>query len=168
MNAYQSIQGWLTDAEARELQRLAAGKHALEIGSWKGRSAIAMAATAESVTCVDYFYGDKYTGTANTLPEFWVNIAPHRDKIKTVIIGNLFHVLAWLPREWGFAYFDANHDYEPTAAALQFLEHLPAVAVHDYDPAMIYEGTRRAVAESMSRTGAKLHVIDRLAVLTRD
>ena len=63
-----AIEGWLYEHEADLLQRKARGLHVLEIGTYAGKSAIAMAHTAASVMCVDNWCGpldDKGNGNRN-------------------------------------------------------------------------------------------------------
>jgi len=55
---YQQVKdGHVTFEECQMLQDHARGKMCLEIGSWFGRSTIAMAETAEKVYAVDTFKG---------------------------------------------------------------------------------------------------------------
>ena len=72
---HADVQGFFSDAEGRHYASLCRGKRVLEIGSWKGRSAIfACYGGASLVVCVDTWSGDKYTGRGTFWPEFDANI----------------------------------------------------------------------------------------------
>jgi hypothetical protein len=49
--------GWLTEPEAKELQRVCAGAVVLELGAYKGRSTVAIAQVAKHVVSVDRHQG---------------------------------------------------------------------------------------------------------------
>ena len=54
--AARDVEGWLTEAQARRLYAAAAGEDALrvvEIGSFRGRSAIVLAGAGADVVCID-------------------------------------------------------------------------------------------------------------------
>lgn len=72
---WRLIPGWLTEVEGYALASLASGKTVVELGSWKGRSTVAMAHTAKHVHACDGFLGDADTGPAATLAEFAENTA---------------------------------------------------------------------------------------------
>jgi predicted O-methyltransferase YrrM len=55
----ESIAGWMTGKELRWLAEKAAGKRVIEVGSFKGRSASAIAAVAEQLWCID-LWADRY------------------------------------------------------------------------------------------------------------
>jgi predicted O-methyltransferase YrrM len=132
------LPGWLSEREAELLQRSAAGRVAIEIGSWKGRSAVHLAAVAKRLFCVDHFRGDGYTGHGWFLPEFLANIKRFGvDGRIVTVVGQFADALPLLSLDhFTFAFYDADHDYEPTFSALSALaERLPPdalLAVHDY------------------------------------
>jgi hypothetical protein len=94
------IRGWLTNKEQAELQRIAEGKTVLEIGSYCGKSTVAMAKTARHVIAIDPFVGvppgsrADCTGKTgdNDTPEslrneFFANLEYHgvRDKVTPIV-----------------------------------------------------------------------------------
>lgn len=174
MNArqrYKEVDGWLTDAEAAELQRLAENQVVLEIGTWKGRSTIAMAATARRVIAIDHFYGDGYAGKAFTLPEAVQNIHDKgvRDKVN-LCCGSYVDILPHLNMtKFGLVLYDADHTYDATITALRLIvpKVLPGtpVAVHDYEPAA-YPQVVKACQEIISECKGSVTIVDRLGILT--
>lgn len=84
---WTDIDGWLTQSEGNALAALAAGKLVLELGSYKGRSTVAMAQTATHVVSIDCHKGDDSTGSADTLAEFLANLEACgiRDKVVPIV-----------------------------------------------------------------------------------
>lgn len=64
-DAFLSVPGHLYEAEGYLLQRLMEGKTVLELGTHHGRSAVAMAATAQNVWTIDNYQGDSMIGAPN-------------------------------------------------------------------------------------------------------
>jgi len=164
-----SVGGWLSPAEGAHLQQLARGLDVLEIGVWKGRSTACLAETARHVVSIDHFRGDEFTGPANTMRGAWETICRLELRGRVTLIATDFRkALELLPLErFGFAYYDADHTYEATAAALRLLAGIPRIAVHDYDAAPNRAGVVQAVDQFASQTGRPLLVTGRLAVLGR-
>lgn len=166
-------QGWLSDPEATELQRLAAGLTVLEIGVWKGRSTVALAAVAAHVISVDWFRGDAFTGQANTLPEAWQNLIDHHvlDRVQ-LCVGDFRTVIPQLRlNNVGLVFYDADHTYAATQSAFAALfaagltSRVP-IAVHDYEPdSAVWDGVVCAVQDHCTAHGKRLRVVDRLAVI---
>lgn len=71
---WTEVDGWLTVQEGAALRVLATGKRVLELGTYKGRSAICMAEVAEIVTTVDHHKGDRNTGPGDSFREFADNV----------------------------------------------------------------------------------------------
>ncbi|OWK38123.1 class I SAM-dependent methyltransferase [Fimbriiglobus ruber] len=166
---HDELQGWLSDAEAAELVRQTRGKTVLEVGTWKGRSAVVMALNgAARVVCVDHFRGDAYAGAADTLADWrrQVEVFGVRDRVH-VLVGDFRAVLPLLAlAAFEVIYYDADHEYEPTRDALRLaLAAAPGavMCVHDY--AAGYPQVIRAVDEAAAGTGRRVRVIDTLAVL---
>lgn len=153
LTAYQSIQGWCDDIEAEALQELARDKLVLEIGSWNGRSAIAMAATAERVIAIDHFYGDDFAGPGNPGTRCWQHIVSteSRERVSLVCADwRSFIGLLDIGR-FGMVYYDADHTYEATR---EFIDRIAKrisvpVAIHDYDNNPNHAGVKKAVDESL-------------------
>jgi predicted O-methyltransferase YrrM len=92
------IEGWLSEAQGRTLMRLAAavrGRGAIvEIGSWKGRSTVWLAAGAklasQRVYAVDRHTGSREDPSATTLHEFLDNIsrAGVADRIEPLVMSS--------------------------------------------------------------------------------
>ncbi len=127
-----------------------------EIGSWAGRSAMAMAAAGATVHCIDHWKGNKYDcGTQGVDPEtayqtFLRNteryrkegkIIPHRDESVSASV----HFLA-AGKDFDIVYIDAEHSYESVRQDIMvwrpMAKHM--IAGHDYD---VFPGVNRAVNE---------------------
>lgn len=121
-------QGWLDKDEATLLLAFAALTHGdiLEVGSYAGRSAIALAHLGRTVHCVDDFSEDEPDGSVER--HFYENTAPFPN-----IILHRMRVEVWAPRPVGFAYLDGDHTYEGTKHQIEkALACGPAcVAMHD-------------------------------------
>ena len=151
---YKTAKGWLTDDEASELRLLATGKVVLEIGSWLGRSTLAMAETATKVFSIDHHRGDDGTTgffrdklrqepVADTLPEFRTNTSVFRNIVPLVgDTGDLAAVLAD-----GFAdvvFVDGAHDAESVERdvrlAKRCLKDGGVLAMHDWGAPGVKQG----------------------------
>ncbi len=127
--------GWLTAEEALELASLAAGKVVLEIGTYCGKSALAMAKAARKVYCLDHFRGDSRVDGAGSRDEAFRNFDGHWDKI-VVLAGSQEDVLPRLDLSgFDMVFYDADHSFESTVAGVDLLERLPSgatVVFHNY------------------------------------
>lgn len=177
---YIGIQGWLTDREATALQLISQDKNVLEIGVWKAKSTLAIAATAKSVIAVDHFKGDDFTGKAFTLPEAIENIRKYdsQNKISLLIQDyRKLHRLRLSLSNSEVVYYDADHTPESVRDFLNLVDGTFAItktiiAFHDYETSSVYaEGVKvfqdwfnfwkeRGVYNSWS-----LVVVDRLAIV---
>ena len=129
--------GRLSDDEALELRRLATGKLVLELGSWKGRSTVAMTATAEKIWAVDRFTGDEGTGREWVFPEFWSAVMAYAPGKVIPCVGEFADVLPMLSvDQFGFVFIDGDHSHEQTIAILRHVVprvHVGVlVAMHDW------------------------------------
>lgn len=162
--------GWLTEAEGRELARLAAGKVVLELGSYCGRSTVCLARTAVAVTAVDTFDGRGTAAEGDTLPTFRKNVERYgvRDKVNPTR-GATADVLPDLPPVFDLAFIDASHDYEnvrrDAELATACLKPGGILAFHDYDSGRGDEGVTRAVDELIAGGAELLARCDSLAVI---
>lgn len=154
----KDIQTFTMLDELVELQRLATGNDVLELGTWKGASAIAMAVTAKSVTTIDTHLGDVHTGPADTHQEALNNIKRYglEDKI-TVYKGDNFEVTdKYFPKDYLFdmAFIDATHTYEAVMTDLEiadtFVQPGGLICVHDYETDNPGFGLTKAVNEFIS------------------
>jgi hypothetical protein len=172
LEAFRSVAGWLSDAEANALQRIAAGATVLEVGTWKAKSAIAMAAVAFHVVTVDHFAGDGFAGVGNPGTQAWENVvraeAQERvtmmftpwDQAKRFIDINDFEVI----------FYDGDHTFEATRNVLAYIDDQMAwdavIAVHDYDDKPQHWGCRKAVDEFALANDYRFELHDTLAILT--
>lgn len=140
------VDGWLTEAEGRELAALAAGQDVLEIGAYCGLSTICMAQTAKTVTVIDPMDGRATQKPRNTEEEFWANARRYgvADKIRILRGTTLERMYDQAERRAhipdgsiGFAFIDGDHSYRSV-----IVDHLHArsvlktgglVAFHDYN-----------------------------------
>lgn len=164
---WKNVRGWLTENEGNELARLAEGKTVLEIGTFCGRSTLAMGATARRVFCVDPFTG--YPGMGGTLNEALSNIerSGYGDRI-VVMKGKQEDILPNMDlSEIELVFYDADHSEGSTARGIRLLEEsgLPetaTIAFHDYhanDPGVI-----RAVDAWRIPKGKEPRIVDSLAI----
>ena len=107
-------EGWLSNAEAEVLAELARDKVCLEIGSWLGRSTVAMAQVAKRVVAVDHHHGPPYDGEGSTFGRFMANLEAFgvADKVVPFLAG--FEIAGPLlrPGIFDLAFVDGAHDYE--------------------------------------------------------
>jgi len=165
-DAYRAIPGWCSDVEAAALQEIAKGKIVLEIGTWKGRSAIAMASTAKHVVCVDTFEGDGFAGPSNPIKQTVDYIHPYKSVISLCSCDwiKFRHLIS--PSKFGFIYYDADHTYEATRNFLEWMmkyhvDYGIPFGLHDVDENPAHEGVKRALLEYTKHY--TLH--DRLAIV---
>ena len=137
--------GWLTDVEAAELRRLAAGKTVLELGAWKGRSTVVLAGVAAHVVSVDRHEGIAEVGGDDSLPDYLQAVRGLRNV--SVVIADFEQIVPLL----GFfkmVYVDGNHDADTVARDTGFavMHAVEVVAFHDWDFASVREGVARVIA----------------------
>lgn len=149
---HQIKDGHVPDDECRILQDHAAGKVCLEVGSWFGRSTVAIAETASLVHAVDTFKGippemeqsDGFT----SLDGFMKNTAGYKNI--EVHIGRSSEILPSLPMV-DFVFIDGSHDYEDVKddaiKSLELLKPGGRIFFHDYYPAQAYPGVKQTVDE---------------------
>jgi predicted O-methyltransferase YrrM len=133
------IETWTRPQELEKLGDLARNKECLEIGTWKGASAVAMAQAGAQVVTIDTHTGDPMTGPADTLSIFLANLAKYgvEDKVE-YWVGTSEEVLPGLPEDsFDLVFIDATHTYEAvmTDSTLSYpLLRLGGMMVwHDYD-----------------------------------
>lgn len=164
------VPGWMNDGELVALRELAAGKTVLEIGTYRGRSAIEMAGVAKAVWCLDTFRGDAGCGEGWDLPDFYAEVfkAGVRDKIRAIVARweEALPLLSLSP--FDVVFYDADHSYSATlTAGLLMAEKARPDAVlifHDYADG--WPGVIQAVDELAAAGGRKLRrMAGALAVL---
>jgi predicted O-methyltransferase YrrM len=163
------IQGFMPPAGLDLLRQLAAGRCVIEVGVWKGRTALAMAETAIEVWAIDHFRGDRYTGAANTLPECWANLRGHAAGDKVRLIAARWEDV-WPAidlRDFDLLFYDGDHDYEPTAMwlsdALYRARPDATIVVDDYSSR--YPQVMQAVAECLTGCQRRLRIEGALCIL---
>jgi hypothetical protein len=146
------VLGWITPAEAALLSVCACGRVVLELGSYMGRSTVAMAPHAKHIYCVDHFHpkseGQGYDPQSEgVLGEFLSNIAPWKHKIAYIqAMTEDALAISWPPI--GLLFVDAGHRYLEAMHDLEFIRFLVPggiVAVHDTEK----PGPRKAIANSI-------------------
>lgn len=176
-STYQEIQGWLDEREARALQLIAEDQRVTEIGCWKAKSSIAMAATARSVLSIDHFKGDAYAGPAFTLTEAIENIRTHDvgNKI-SLLIQDFFciddHKILELISASDVLYYDGDHSGESVEKLVKFLDTIdrgsfPIVAFHDYESSPVYQAGKDIFDSFVSRLKQSGYDSDCLVVVHR-
>lgn len=168
---WQNVRGWLSEEEAAELAKLAEGKVVLEVGTFCGRSALAMAATARKVFCVDNFMGyyDRGTGMSDVRDEALGNFDRARTGRKIVVLqGSQEDVLPKMNlADVEMVFYDADHSRDATARGIRLLQAagLPSIATwvfHDYDRKNL--GVMTAVNDFCGPQGMKPRVVGSLAI----
>lgn len=135
-NSFHKVTGYLYKPEGELLQNYAEGVDVLEVGSFRGRSAVAMGAVAKSVTCVDPFISAhlKYKGSQ----VFFNNVKKHGmvPPFLTVYERMFEDVSEQLDlTKYGFFFYDGDHDYIPTLHGLKAFESCGVpIGMHDYKP----------------------------------
>jgi predicted O-methyltransferase YrrM len=137
----------VTYAECEKLAELAEGKLVLEVGSWLGRSTIALASVATKVIAVDWHHGDFYAGVQDTEQEFRANLARYGICTELVAeqgcVGSAEVVVAKIEEVWqtippGFdvVFIDADHSEESAAEHYRIAHELVkpdgVIVFHDY------------------------------------
>jgi len=157
----KNVAGWLTLQEAEVLEHLARDQIVMEIGSYRGRSTVAMAPVAKKVICIDHFmlpanYAKvDETGRLilpdekpNTRELFEKNVKPWRDKLEVHEMNSLEAVkLDW--ESVGLLFIDGGHDYETVKSDCGFLKWVTPgghVAFHDTQ----WKGIAAALKEVMT------------------
>lgn len=174
LSGYLGIDGWLTVDEAVTLYDLAravpAGGHAVEIGSWQGKSAVVLgkglASSPDSrLHCVDPFNAD---GCPPSLPLFAAHRAAHDCSLREGFERNLARhgvrerVEVWqgysqdiapqFPHPIDLLFIDGNHEYE--AVRQDFDLWLPKLRPGGmlclHDACAKFPGVERLIAEAIA------------------
>ncbi len=138
-----SIPGWLTEAQAEELWKFAAGTHhglVVEIGSHQGRSTVVLGAAAAlsdelAVVAIDPFVAGDMFGGAPTRQRFEANLAAAglTERVELIVARSTDLRSGWT-RPIDLLYIDGKHDYWTVTDDLRWAEHVPAggvVLIHD-------------------------------------
>jgi predicted O-methyltransferase YrrM len=152
--------GWLSDAEASELQRLATGRTVLELGAWKGRSTVVLAETAAYVVSVDRHQGIAEMGDEDSLPDYLANVRGLENV--AIVIAQFDRIVPLFDSFFNLCFIDGSHDeqsvYQDAMMAMEHTDGYGTVAFHDWDMDSVRKGGLRAMSKSPNR------VVDSLAV----
>lgn len=159
----------LPDNEAAILAERAADRLVLEVGSWLGRSTIAMARTAKLVVAVDPHVGPPVRSEGPTCNEFLANLRAHGVSEKVAPFVAPFSQVAGLLRsEFEMAFIDGAHDgisvLRDGRLAYMLMRLGSPLVFHDYET---HTAVTAAVHELAARWGQKHEQIEgsSLAVL---
>lgn len=140
----------------------------LEIGSFKGRSTIAMARTASLVVAVDCHEGDKDVGAAWTLPEFATNVRDYGLSSKVIaVVGRSEEIGPYLRGPFDLVFIDGSHHdlavEHDTNLAVRLTTTGGVIVWHDWDMPSVRNGAARALDGEPGWTieGTKLHIWER-------
>lgn len=168
----------VTEDECRRLAELGRGRSVLEIGSYYGRSTIALASTAAVVHSVDPHDGGPVE-SPGTLPEFLDGLERYSLREKVVVhVGRSTQILPLLQDgSFDMVFVDAMHERPEVDVDLFLsagcLKAGGCLALHDYGRDGVHVGdvwhpfgVTEAVDEFVTRTEvAPPEVVDTLAVL---
>jgi hypothetical protein len=143
----ETVPGWLTPAEGKRLYEIAAGRRALELGTYAGRSTVCLAQQAAEVVSVDR---DDQSAAAD-----WVRRYDLSDRV-TFHRGDVREVVPGLSGRFDLAFLDTEHDAASVARDLALVAPKLApgglLAVHDY-PDPDWPEVRPVVDEHARRLG---------------
>ncbi|HVB10637.1 MAG TPA: class I SAM-dependent methyltransferase [Bacillota bacterium] len=168
--ALADVDGWLSLEEAAGLAHLARtapgdGRpfRAVEIGSWKGRSTIALALGVRkrleggTLWAVDHHRGSaehrQMYGNVDTYAEFWRNVgrAGLQDVVRPLVMTSHAASARFMPRSVQLLWVDGSHDYASVRQDLDdWLPRLAPRAVAAFDD-IGWPGVARALQERVLR-----------------
>jgi predicted O-methyltransferase YrrM len=177
IEALRGVAGWLTDDEAWALHEVAranrSGSTVVEIGSWQGRSTIALASGlrargAGTVYAVDPHSDSalhRATGVLDTHSAFVANVhaAGLADYVRAVRATSLAARERFAERSVHFLFVDGSHLFEDVVSDIDAwtpaLADGAAVAFHD---ARDEPGVRRALGDRVEPEDSAFHQLRRL------
>ena len=190
--AADDVEGWLSVAEGRSLFRLAAAvppsSAIVEIGSWKGKSTIWLAAGSLSGQGAKVYSIDPHTGTKDdaererqkgdaetiwSFDDFQRNIS--KAGVAAVVAPLVMYsgeALSHVKEPVGLLFIDGDHSYEGVRADFEAWSPRVApggvIAFHDTNIA-VYPGIKQVVTTSLYRSTdfAKLAYADSLTYATK-
>ena len=141
-NHWSEVVGYLEPDEARQLELLAVGRDCLEIGSFRGKSSVCIAATAKSLLCVDTFKADNngqtQTGEITTLSSFLRNINGYENITFVVSSSKNYFEQVGNGVVFDLIFVDGFHEYtiakEDINNSWALLRSGGILVVHDFAP----------------------------------
>lgn len=134
-----AIESFFSADEAAALGELARGRVVVELGSYKGGSAVIMLrAGARMVHCVDWHQGDEHVGVQDTLPAMWYHLEGAGVRDRAVLhIGRFQDVLPLFRPGWfDMAFVDGSHEQAAVARDIELVVPLVRpggiLACHDF------------------------------------
>lgn len=161
---YENIQGWFTFQElySKMVNKSPDNSHFVEIGSWKGKSAVYMGVEIANskkkikFDCVDSweFLDEIYTNNSDlnkmkgqAFDEFLKNITPLSDVINYHKLNSIEASKLYEDESLDFVYIDASHEYVNMKNDLKYwypkVKNNGVIAGHDYG----WNGVKQAVDE---------------------
>ena len=135
----EEIPSSVSRAECLELVRLARGKRVLEVGSYFGRSTVALASVAAVVHSVDLHPPDNVdTGVSSTLGGVVDNLDKYELRHRVVLHVGFSQLIlpALRPHSFDLVFLDAQHHAEAVRedlqAVLPLVKRDGVIAFHDY------------------------------------
>lgn len=173
----QDVRSMVAKEECEKLAAIAKDALVLELGTFAGRSTIALASVAREVHTVDWHKGDQHSGSYDSLPEFVSNLQRYNLLAKIVAyVGKNEDVLPALRHLYSFdvAFIDSDHSLEAVERDIRLTRPLiragGIIAFHDYGeipgltPGFKF-GVTEAVDEFVRREKASVEVVRTLAVV---
>lgn len=148
MNISEQTRPFTSKEEQEILCRYAKGGTVLEIGSYDGASAMAMAKVAERVYCLDPFLEDPAVNQ-NIYPsiaKFLINTIPYGNI--NLFFGTNREILPLLrPNAFTFVFVDGSHTYENALFDIYYAKILAReyLAIHDCN----WPGVKRAIETTL-------------------
>ena len=171
----EDVESGVSEEECRALAELAAERRVLEVGSWLGRSTIAMASRASIVHAVDWHRGDPHSSYCATLTTFRENLVRYDVLDRVVIhVGLNQDVLpAFAPGLFDLIFLDSFHERSAVERDISLLRPLlrkgGTIAFHDYGRTLSYAGIPFGVTEAVDAFLAKedltFRVMESLAIV---
>lgn len=155
---WTDVKGCLAHDEGELLRALAVGRRVLEVGSYHGRSTIAMAEVALGVVSVDHHRGDEGTGPSDSEAAFRANLEAFGVAAKVdVRVADVAEVAFGLLGPFDMAFVDGSHTYEHVfrdlTVAIDAVKLGGVVAWHDANYESVFNATFDHGLTTMGRVG---------------
>lgn len=151
----EDITSGVTKEEAAALAELGSGKLVLEVGSWRGRSTVALASVAAMVHSVDWHKGDAHSSFGDTLGALTSNLKRYQVQSRVVLhVGRNEDILPVLAaHSFDLIFIDSFHAKEAVERDLILSQPLVkpggVIACHDYGHSYVSGGVSFGVTEAV-------------------